>query len=206
MSTQDDVTHPTIAAFETRDPDGKNPQWVFWCPWCETVHRHGAVGGERVAHCHDESSALIKHGYSLQKAGEVESEAEIVPRRFRRGAFRTNVASVARDLRTAALRALLPLTVTRARQDCFVIDVCARARLVMFDEQWRVEDASGVLAEGNGLLRLAQPMYGVSPGVAGVRFLEALSGWPFDDEAARAIAVAIDAWSSRGGRARRGIA
>ena len=26
-------------------------QYVFWCDWCATEHRHGAIDGYRVAHC-----------------------------------------------------------------------------------------------------------------------------------------------------------
>jgi hypothetical protein len=50
----------------------------FWCPWCRTVHRHGAAGrdGNR-AHCHDKSSPFFGHGIDLLFAGTVQSDRGI---------------------------------------------------------------------------------------------------------------------------------
>jgi hypothetical protein len=46
---------------------------VFWCPWCETVHCHGAGGGDghRGAHCHEKTSPLFGRGLELLHAGVV---------------------------------------------------------------------------------------------------------------------------------------
>ena len=38
-------------------------QYVYWCDWCCREHRHGAGAGNRVAHCHDNSSPYSKGIY-----------------------------------------------------------------------------------------------------------------------------------------------
>jgi hypothetical protein len=43
---------------------GESAQWRFWCPFCRTVHYHGAGPGHVVAHC-DPDSPLYEHGYLL---------------------------------------------------------------------------------------------------------------------------------------------
>jgi hypothetical protein len=50
---------------------------VFWCPWCNRVHSHGAGGGDghRVSHCHEKTSPLFGEGYELLYAGTVVNEA-----------------------------------------------------------------------------------------------------------------------------------
>lgn len=32
-----------------------NGQYVFWCDWCGTHHRHGCMDGYRVPHCYDDA-------------------------------------------------------------------------------------------------------------------------------------------------------
>jgi hypothetical protein len=40
--------------------------WRFWCPFCRTYHRHGAISGPRAPHCHTaEGRAAFPLGYDL---------------------------------------------------------------------------------------------------------------------------------------------
>lgn len=201
MPSDPNPTYPVLPAYEVRDPDGGEPQWVVWCPWCEITHRHGPFAGHRIAHCYEVTSATIAHGYVLEKAGDAAKEAEVEPRRYPRISrmpIARHIDSEARNLRASALRALLPVSKTVARQDCFVQALDSSSRLVVFDADWWIEEAGKDHVKGVGLLQMGAEIRGVSAGVLAVRFLEALQGWCFDDVAARAIAAAVGAWVERG--------
>lgn len=68
---------PIVLAYPPRTSLG---YLAFWCPWCQTVHRHGAAGGDghRAAHC-DPGSPLLECGYDLLFSGIVVSE-KFLPR------------------------------------------------------------------------------------------------------------------------------
>lgn len=56
---------PVVKVFQTKD----GVQYVFWCPFCNTIHRHGAVSlGHRIAHCnHLSNSPYLFDGYILKE-------------------------------------------------------------------------------------------------------------------------------------------
>lgn len=56
--------NPVVKVFITDD----GVQYFFWCPFCKTFHRHGAVGlGHRLAHCTNRNSEYIFGGYILKE-------------------------------------------------------------------------------------------------------------------------------------------
>ena len=55
---------PTVKVFKSNDQ--KN--YVFWCPFCNTFHTHGASAlGHRVAHCTNKNSPYYEKGYFLKE-------------------------------------------------------------------------------------------------------------------------------------------
>lgn len=59
----DDI--PIVKVFRSKD----GVQYVFWCPFCNYIHRHGAVSlGHRIAHCnHLSNSPYLRTGYILKE-------------------------------------------------------------------------------------------------------------------------------------------
>lgn len=58
----DDI--PIVKVFRSKD----GGRYVFWCPYCNYIHRHGAVSlGHRVAHCFNNSSPYLGTGYILKE-------------------------------------------------------------------------------------------------------------------------------------------
>ena len=51
--------HPIAVEIE-----GEQEQWLIVCPYCGTVHRHGAVEGGRSPHCGTEN--MIRSGYTTK--------------------------------------------------------------------------------------------------------------------------------------------
>ena len=55
---------PVVKVFKTKD----GVQYVFWCSFCNCLHRHGAVGlGHRIAHCTNHNSPYLFGGYILKE-------------------------------------------------------------------------------------------------------------------------------------------
>lgn len=55
---------PEVKVFITKD----GVQYFFWCSFCSTYHRHGAVSlGHRVAHCSNPYSPYLFDGYILKE-------------------------------------------------------------------------------------------------------------------------------------------
>ncbi len=57
--------YPIVKVFRSKD----GVQYVFWCPFCNCIHRHGAVSlGHRIAHCnHNSNSPYLFGGYILKE-------------------------------------------------------------------------------------------------------------------------------------------
>ncbi len=63
-----DLDAPTVRAYEQRFKNGV-VRWVFHCPHCDALHRHGAAEGHREAHCTNPASPYHATGYNLAYAG-----------------------------------------------------------------------------------------------------------------------------------------
>ena len=59
----DDI--PIVKVFISND----GVQYLFWCPFCNYIHRHGAGSlGHRIAHCnHNSNSPYLRTGYIRKK-------------------------------------------------------------------------------------------------------------------------------------------
>lgn len=196
---------PDLPALILMPDEGDPIHIVVWCPWCEAVHRHGAAGGpgNRAPHCaQDRHSPLGTTGYNLDVVGDAVSEAAVIPGGLMVGERRLHQAI---DQATGALRAVLLR---------FILDIKATRGPVLNKrtpngkawiygaENWLIELRGRKPIEGQGFLRLAAALYGVPPGVAAVRFLEAVSCDRLDATAAFEIQGAIDAWVARGANSR----
>lgn len=195
-----------MPAFVVDDVPGKDPVHVVgWCPWCEDVHRHGAAGGggSRSAHCHGSSSPLMPSGYNLDVQGRILDESQVVPQRLRPGHRLHRVLfHASAPLRAVLLRYLLGTK----RAGSSVERRTASGRVMVLTAEAWVADLGSRETEGRGFIAMAALLYGVSEGIAAVRLLEALSFDTLDEEAAFAVADAIDAWIARGaGSGLRGV-
>jgi hypothetical protein len=66
------------------------------------------------------------------------------------------------------------------------------------DGEWFAAWESGREAAGREFLSLVSLLFGIPPGVAAVRILEACTSAKFDARAALEIAAAVDGWFERG--------
>ena len=58
---------PVVSAYEVEVSDV--PHWIVWCKHCGVWHQHSAGAGLRQAHCVNEHSPYLRHGYNLAYAG-----------------------------------------------------------------------------------------------------------------------------------------
>jgi hypothetical protein len=109
------------------------------------------------------------------------------------------------EMRRALIGAILAKT--RVRSDLAVLKIPdkpsapgMRVEVVSFGGGlgWSVVYSDGEAFYGDGLISLASHLFGVPPGVAAVRILEAATGEQFDARAALTIAAEVDAWRDRG--------
>jgi hypothetical protein len=184
---------PELAAFRVQWPGG-GENLVAWCPWCLETHSHGVGGGygHRVAHCFSGTgSPFAASGYSLVAAGDATDAARLRPKAiFARADFAKRLARA--DLARRMLGALL-----NARVGIGLLAL-PRARLAVAGARWELTPAAAPPIEGSGLLDLLCQLFGVPPGVAAVRILEAVTRIKFDGRAALEIAHAVDCWIRRG--------
>ena len=70
---------PEVKVFITKD----GVQYFFWCPFCNYVHRHGAVSlGHRIAHCsHRSNSPYLLDGYILKEYTQKELREMVLPKK-----------------------------------------------------------------------------------------------------------------------------
>lgn len=55
---------PVVKVFQSKD----GVQYVFWCNYCNCLHRHGAVSlGHRIAHCTNHYSPYLRDSYILKE-------------------------------------------------------------------------------------------------------------------------------------------
>lgn len=178
---------------------------IVWCPWCEAVHRHGAGGGpgNRASHCaQDHHSPLGATGYNLDVVGDAVSEGAVIPGGLMVGERRLHqvIDQAAGALRAVLLRFILDM---KAVSGPVLQKRTPKGNAWIFGaENWLIEPRGRKPIEGQGFLRMAAALYGVPPGVAAVRFLEALSFDRLDAQAAFELQAVIDAWVARGAPSR----
>ena len=63
-----DLDATPIGAYAQRFKNGVR-RYVFFCPHCDAMHRHGAAEGHREAHCTNPASPYLVTGYNLAYAG-----------------------------------------------------------------------------------------------------------------------------------------
>ncbi|MCJ2084331.1 hypothetical protein [Methylobacterium sp. J-090] len=198
-------TPPRLPAFTVASEVGDPVHVVTWCPWCEALHWHGAAGGggHRAPHCADDQHSPLGHtGYDLDVIGGPASEEAAVPGGLLVGEqrlFRV-MDQAAGILRAGLLRYVLGIKTVRGP---VLQKRTPKGNAWIFGaESWLIEPRGRKPIEGRGFLRLAAALYGVPPGVAAVRFLEALSFDRLDAQAAFELQAVIDAWVVRGAPSR----
>lgn len=180
---------------------GKPSRTVLWCPWCEQEHWHGEVAGRenRAPHClADRRSPLGRTGYDVEVVGRARSAAAVIPRRplgFT-GRLHEVAGAASGGLRKTMLRHLLARRTIPAGS--MVARTPAGRVQILEDGTWRIEPRQRRALAGRGLIALASALYGLSPGIAAVRLLEAVSGDVLDEEAAFGLQAVIEAWQARG--------
>lgn len=175
-----------------------------WCPHCERVHTHGAAGRgdepraeRRGAHCDAAlGSPRAGRGVALQIEGTIPALDEARPDApmVRAG------QQLHRRLGEAAtaFRGLVLRTLTARRR--VAVDVAAfnigghEVAVLDLGLFWTL-DRPGGTTSGRGLLSLAAALYGVTPGIAGRRILEAAAGIRLSSDTALEIEASLDRWS-----------
>ncbi|MBY0361192.1 MAG: hypothetical protein K2X45_04740 [Phreatobacter sp.] len=199
------LTPPTYPARVIEPDEGEPVHVVVWCPWDEDVHWHGAAGGggNRAAHCAtDWHSPLLRTGYNLTIVGRAVAADEVIPPGLMVGARRLHQVL---DQASGALRAVLLryLLDVKAVHGSVISKRMPKGKAWIFGaDGWLIEPRGRHSLEGHGFISLAASLYGVPPGVAAVRFLEAVSFDRLDAEAVFAVQSAIDAWVARGAPSR----
>lgn len=171
-------------------------RWEVWCDWCGEVHRHEAEAKHHKAGCATGSDSPYRWtGYYLYPVSELGQAGNVVPSIVRPTShgFRRALKDAAPQVTAHAVRGLLG--VNKAER-CAKRQI-GRGYVAVDGTRWHVRDADGGLCEGEDLLSLAGPLYGLRRGAVAVQFLE-LSGCRFDALAAIEIAHAVDRWAARG--------
>ena len=197
----DRLKPPVLPALRVTTETGEAVHIAAWCPWCETVHWHGAAGGggNRAPHCfEDRTSPFQQTGYSLDIVADSYSEEAIAPLGLMVGKRRLHhvLDGVAEAIRALALRAVLDMKSVRSpviqkRND--------HGKTWLFGSgRWLIEPRFRRPIEGSGLLRLAAALYGVSPGIVAVRLLETVSFERLDARAVFELQQIVERWIARG--------
>jgi hypothetical protein len=198
-------TIPSLPVVTITPASGRRVQLAGWCPWCEAVHRHGAEGGggNRAPHCaEDRNSPFGQTGYDLDIIGDAPSEEAVIPSGLMVGHRQLHrVLDQSAELFRAVLLRLV-LDVKTVRGSVLQKRMRQGSVWVFPGNRWVVEPHGRQATEGLGFSRLAALLYGVPPGIAAVRFLEAASGDRLDATAAFEIQRAVDAWVARGAESR----
>ena len=188
---------PELLTRRVDRPDGSHGHEV-WCWWCEKVHSHGAGAGNRVAHCcdYDGRSPLASYDMDVIAHALASDAPSPFPRRriFGSRRFWRSIGLSSPALRKAVVEAIFA---KKPRGEVAEFKLCG-ARIVVAPWGWNMLDSNDEYDEGADLLSLAAILFGISPGVAAVRILEAATGAMLDARAALAIAAEVDAWRSRG--------
>jgi hypothetical protein len=124
--------------------------------------------------------------------------------------LREALAAASFSLRSPTLRAILGLKraglMFETRAGSYDVTVMGRDAWVLRPSRDPAQGRRGTAARqsGRGFIRLAGALFGVDPGTAAVRFLEAVTLDRLDTRAALEMAAVINAWVGRGAPEREG--
>ena len=196
---------PTHFIADPVSADNRHGALAYFCPWCETVHYHGAAGGGaspraelRGAHCLDGKSPLAGGSVDLDVVGTITTGDELLPAApylTARGDPQKTRLRLRDVLGSGALAAALGRAVFgRFRTSGFDVRL-GGGRLHLFDAGaiWFIDDKRGdSVSEGHGLGRLLARLFGVPLGVVAVRVLEDALGEALPAAHRLAVAEIID--------------
>jgi hypothetical protein len=164
-----------------------------WEPWRETFRGHGE----------DAHRPEWRDG-ALSPLSPLDSDApppvfQLAPPRFVGSRkFWRSIESSATALRRALFGAIFATSTPRRIMARKMAGLSIVACCEFADAEWSAVWESGRKAAGNDFLSLVSLLFGIPPGVAAVRVLEACAGAKFDALAALEIAAAVDGWFARG--------
>ncbi len=199
-----DIPLPAVRFTDSRGAE----RHAVWCPWCESLHMHGAGAGHRAAgeHCHPHRGSPLG-GYELKPVRKGGCEGDAIPK-----APLAGKVLLARELsqkQRSLVRAVASVILNQKK----AMDLPTGREIAGMRTWVRLETGIGGdaaawsayrktvdegSADGNDLVSLAAFLFGVTPGVAAVRILEATTGACLDADAALAVSHAIDQWHARG--------
>ena len=112
--------------------------------------------------------------------------------------FWSSVEFSATALRRALFGAIFAMDAPRSIMARKMAGVSIMASCHFVDAEWSALWASGRTVAGREFLSLVSLLFGIPPGVAAVRVLEACTNAQFDARAALEISAAVDGWFERG--------
>lgn len=202
MTNAPDKPLPAYFIGDQNDQTGRHGSIAVWCPFCETVHYHGAAGGgadprteHRVSHC---SSGPSKgRSYSLDIVGTVGNGEELAPRPYlaTRGDPLQSRLKFQHVLNTGAMaRALIRTLFGNRPASGFDAKLAGGACHVVRDGgTWWITDAKGrTVAAGHGLGLMIAGLFKTSLGVVALRLIESILGFDMPDDHRLAIVSIID--------------
>jgi hypothetical protein len=195
-----------LAAVQFTDSRGAQRHAVF-CPWCEALHLHGAGGGHRAAgeHCHPQRGSPLG-GYVFSPARVARCEDDAIPSAPLAGKRRlaTDLSNGRPALTRAVAQAIMRKEKAHGSLSGRIDGTRTQVIFCMEANRVEVEWGAGHVGSteldrhGKSLIDLAAFLYGVTPGVATVRILEAATGECLDADTALAVSYAVDQWHARG--------
>ncbi len=207
------MPQPELRAYFLPDASGGGGGLVTWCRWCESLHHHGDAGQrgkprneQRGAHCEGEASHSPLTGYTLLVRGTIAHQRHAyppAPYAVQRAPFYRALHRARESLSTPLFRIIAPVERSGFRHRIGAHELAT----VAGGERWELhckpngKDA-GATIEGRGLLTLAAALWGITPGVAAVRVLEAVTRSRFDRATALAIEEAVNRWAAGGAHGR----
>ena len=120
------------------------------------------------------------------------------PRLVGSRSFWSSVEFSATALRRALFGAIFAMDAPRSIMARKMAGVSIMASCHFVDAEWSALWASGRTVAGREFLSLVSLLFGIPPGVAAVRVLEACTNAQFDARAALEISAAVDGWFERG--------
>lgn len=141
----------------------------------------------------------------LVDPAEASAVFRIAPRRLvGKRSFWRSIELSSMPFRLALFRAIFGTSTPRQIMSRKMHGATAMGSCCFDAAAWSLGWESGGAVEGNEYLSFIKLLFGVSPGVAAVRIIEAVTNCKFDAQAASEIQAAVDGWFARGAPADEG--